>query len=210
MPVPCTCFISYPHVEEDGENFFSAFVEELTAALRTRLRMLKADADVSLDVKRLEPGFKFNETISKDICRAACMVVVYVPAYEESLYCLREFEAMARLEQKRLPVLGANAVDQGMIIPVIFRGEHAELPPRIKDVYSYIDLSKVTPGTRAFSRQKNSQKLDQIAKRVVALYKAMQPKEPQVWSGCDTFNLPHENEIQPWREAPLQEPAFPR
>lgn len=211
MPVPCTCFISYPHVEEGEENFFSAFVEELRSALRARLRMLKTDADVILDVKRLKPGFKFNETISKDICRAACMVVVYVPAYEEHTYCLREFEAMTRLEEMRLAKLQRpDLKDQGMIIPIIFRGDEADLPWRIKSVYNYVDLSRVTPKTGAFLRQKNSKKLDDIAKQIVALYKTMQQNELLVWGGCDTFDLPQEHEIKPWRQQPLPDQAFPR
>jgi hypothetical protein len=208
MPMPCTCFISYPHIDAE---FFTDFVEEFQVALQGRIRMLKRDASVILDIKRLQPGFIFDETISKDICRAVCMVVIYVPAYEESAYCLREFEAMEQLQVKRRGVLNRPELnDKGMIIPIIFRGDDRDLPPRIAGRYQYLNLSKVTPGSGAFMRQKNSQKLDEIANRVIALYRAMEMNEPAVCGQCDAFCLPLERDIIPWRAAPLQEQAFPR
>ncbi len=208
MPMPCTCFISYPHIDAE---FFTDFVEEFQAALQGRIRMLKRDANVILDIKRLQPGFIFDEAISKDICRAVCMVVIYVPAYEESSYCLREFEAMELLQAaRRLRLNRPDLNDKGMIIPIIFRGDGRELPPRIAGRYQYLNLSKVTPRTSAFLRQKNSQKLDEIANRVIALYRAMEANELAVCGGCDAYALPLESALTPWRNAPLPEQAFPR
>jgi hypothetical protein len=208
MPMPCTCFISYPHVDA---GFFRDFVEELHTALQDRIRLLKRDANVILDFKRLQPGFIFDETISKDICRAVCMVVVYVPAYDESPYCLREFEAMEQLQERRRSRLNrSDLADKGMIIPIIFRGDEKDLPARIAGRYQYLNLSKITPRSGAFLRQKNSQKLDDIATRVIALYRAMEANEPAICGDCDAYSLPPERDLRPWRAAPAAEQAFPR
>lgn len=206
MAMPCTCFISYPHVESE---FFVDFVEELQKALQDRIRLLKRDASVILDFKRLKPGYIFDETISQAICRSVCMIVVYIPAYEESDYCLREFEAMERLQAaRRLRLKRPELNDKGMIVPIIFR--RGDLSKRIEGRYQYLDLSKVTHPAREFRGKKVSPKLDEIAEYIVSLYRAMENDEPAVCGDCDHFALPARLDVTPWRDVPRQEQSFPR
>src|SRR6185436_9660597 len=89
------------------------------------------DEQIYVDEDRLKPGYKFNEKLASAICQSVCMIVVYSPRYAQHDYCVREFEGMELLEQRRHQLLG-TAADQGkgFIIPIVLRG--GDPPARIK------------------------------------------------------------------------------
>ena len=92
------CFISYSHGEQE---LVKGFIDQFKAALKAYLEPWMEE-EVYVDVDRLKAGFKYNEALAKAICQSVCMVVVYSPVYERRSYCGREYEAMERLEIRRL------------------------------------------------------------------------------------------------------------
>ena len=93
---------------------------------------------VFIDTGRLQPGYKYNEMLAQAICQSVCMVVVYSPKYERHEYCVREYEAMVKLEGARRQLLGSAGMGQGFIIPVILRGSD-NIPQRIRDHVHYAE-----------------------------------------------------------------------
>jgi hypothetical protein len=112
------CFVSYCHGQYE---LMTSFIDQLKSALDAYLDPL-LDEGVFIDTGRLLPGYKYNETLAQAICQSVCMVVVYSPKYERHDYCVREYEAMVKLEGSRRALLGAAGQGRGFIIPVILRG----------------------------------------------------------------------------------------
>ncbi len=94
-------FISYPHEISDrgGE-----IVVKIAAALRESYRNYPgADtAGVYFD-ERLKPGYKWNQTLRKNLARSAVTLVILVPTYFSSEYCSLEWGITEKLEPYRVP-----------------------------------------------------------------------------------------------------------
>lgn len=201
MPLQYSCFISYCHGE--GE-LMRRFIEDLTTALKSYLEPF-FDEKIYIDEERLEPGYFYNETLATALCQSVCMIVVYVPKYERHSYCLREFEAMERIELRRKQVTKLGR-DKGMIIPIILRGSP---PEKIRSRRQMIDFSKYTTVSPKISRNKAYvEKIDKAAKSIYALFQELKSGGQDVCSNCDEFALPTEQDVQPWT-APA-EPRYPR
>ena len=118
------CFVSYCHGQHD---LVKSFIEQLKTALKSELDAL-LDEELYIDEERLQPGFRYNEALAQAICQSVCMIVVYSPRYERHEYCMREYEAMVKLEEGRRKLLGPAGRGRGFIIPVILRGGD-DVPP---------------------------------------------------------------------------------
>ena len=136
------CFISYCHGQHD---LIKGFIDQLKSALKAELETL-LDEDVYIDEERLKPGYKHEESLTRAICESVCMIVVYSPRYERHEYCMREYEAMVKLEEGRRKLLGPAGRGRGFIIPVILRGGD-DVPPRIREHLHYADFSRFTLAT---------------------------------------------------------------
>jgi hypothetical protein len=108
------CFISYKHPprEASGPNFYQDFVralrERIEYYLQTKIRTyLDEDAD---------PGTSYPTELSQSLCQSVCLIAVLTPDYFDSSWCKAEWEAMIKLEEKRLG-------KAGLIIPVVLRGD---------------------------------------------------------------------------------------
>ena len=77
-----------------------SFIEQFTDSLRNELDPLLSEG-IYLDEERLNAGEHYNPAIANELCNSACMVMIYVPTYEQSSYCMREFTGMVRLERER-------------------------------------------------------------------------------------------------------------
>lgn len=122
------CFVSHVSAEEP---LMTEFLASLVTALKSELEPY-IDQPVFVDEERMQPGYRFNEALSRALCASACWIVVYVPQYWNRKYCMRELQAMLDLERSRRGIL-RNRIDDrvSMIIPIILRGSLDELPAEL-------------------------------------------------------------------------------
>ena len=77
------CFISYRHPAAEGSRE-AKLIAHVCKAISDHVQMYTHKHEVYFDQKRLVPGYQYDECLAEAICRSACMVVVYWPAYLES------------------------------------------------------------------------------------------------------------------------------
>jgi hypothetical protein len=206
-----TCFISYCHGQYD---LVKSFIEQLSRAFRIYLErhMDIDDNSMYIDEERLKPGYKYNEALAQAICESLCMIVVYSPRYEHHPYCLREFTAMERIEEKRKALLGPKGNGKGFIIPIILGGE-GDLPPKIKNSIHYYNFSKFTLASTEIRRNKDFiPDIERICLVIHELCRALAPLHQTLEDiDCTSFQLPGKHEIPPWRPggAPPSPLPFP-
>jgi hypothetical protein len=181
-------------------DLIESFASELIKALEDKLALYFNEP--THGNPRLEPGYNFEEWISQTICESACMIVIYTPTYEDSVYCLREFLAMERIEEKRRQLLGDRYnTTYGMILPIILRVD--TLPPKLRSLLS-ADLSKVSVPTQLTKIREFEETLDSIVERIYKIYNLVKDLEID----CTSFSLPSEQEaIQTW--SPTSRPTPP-
>lgn len=187
------CFISYAHGQGD---FLKTFLEQLTQALKNYLGPYLSE-DVWYDTKGLAAGFDYDRVFPKEICNSACMIVVFTPKYESSLYCLREFLAMETIEKKRVQLLGANYDSaHRMIIPVLLRASQDGLPHKIKEIH-YIDFSKFTLASLEISRNvEYIEEIEKIAREIYYIYRSLNNLKTDPLRDCDSYHLPSDDEAK--------------
>ena len=189
------CFVSYCHGQHD---LVKSFIDQLKSALKSELEPL-LDEELYIDEERLKPGFVYNEALAQAICQSVCMVVVYSPKYERHEYCVREYEAMAKLEDARRALLGHAARGRGFIIPVILRGGD-DIPARIRQHAHYSDFSKFTLATpRIASNPDYVEEIRKIAQVIYDHYKAFRDVGARPCEECVTFALPPPTAVTQWR-----------
>lgn len=204
MALNYSCFVSYCH--DDGA-LMKQFMQQLEEALKAYLGPYMT-LKIAIDHDRLQPGYNFNEALAETICESVCMIVVYVPRYEESDYCLREFTAMEQLAEKRIAQLGTEAdPKQGFIIPVILRGDRAELPARIASHIHYVDFTNFT--TASLEIMKDAQAVSQverIAKVIAGLRRKLMKIDLEGCHNCRQFQIPPKTAVN-WSTTTA--PEFP-
>ena len=183
------CFISYPHA---GGDMVKNFAEQLARALENEIGAYFADQPVFMDKQRINAGFDYNHELSKAICKSVCMIVVYVPAYQEKTYCLREFLAMEAIADKRRQLLGPDYKGtHRMIIPFLLRGDPKNLPPKIHGI-QYVDFSKFTTATLDITKLPEfTEVIKNIVKEIYRLYEEIRDLNIE---DCDSFDVPSEAE----------------
>ncbi|MBC8355026.1 MAG: hypothetical protein H8E66_23860 [Planctomycetes bacterium] len=125
MSFEYSCFLSHRHVQPYGE-LFSSFYRALYLSISARM-----EAYLPLppfwDEKRIAGEYDSEEVISEAVCKSICMVPVYTPGYfhADRPLCSREYFAMVDIEEHRKEVLEDGSIlrNQGLIIPIQFRGE---------------------------------------------------------------------------------------
>lgn len=154
------CFISYVHARHP---LMKEFVDGLAQALESELEPMIGPGRVYIDRERLKPGYRFDPALAQGLCASACMIVVYVPQYVKHEYCLREFRAMQLLEEERRAALnGKLESHQGMIIPVILRGDPGDLLGDVTPQPQYLNFKKFSTATANILRLPSY--IDQITK----------------------------------------------
>lgn len=195
------CFVSYVHAAQGGS--MNAFTDSLIEALVSELEPY-VDQPVYVDRDRHQGGTRYPSAIADGLCSSACWIMVYVPQYAKHPECMREFQAMTELEAKRRLDLGKEiAPEQGMIIPVLFRGKSSELPNGLAKHVHYLDFKRYSIANRRIS--KNSKYMDQImdlAKYVFEIYKLGE----RLNHDCGEFALPDPAPTSSFR---LAKPGFP-
>lgn len=205
------CFISYCHGQHE---LTKTFILQLKEALDSSLEPLGV-GEAYFDQERLKPSFDFNEALAQAVCQSVCMIVVYSPKYVMQPYCLREFEGMKLVEQKRKALLGsAWPQERGMIIPIIFRGEVDKLPEDIRACRQYVDFSRfILADTRINKNRKYAREIEKIAEVIAESSSLLGRVNKNLCAICDNFRLPSEDEVlrrwpdlrQPWDDFPSRE-----
>ena len=115
-----SCFISY----RVGKGVLaSGIVKDFYEKLSNELE-LQSEGGIYLSQAELNPGSQLDPTLADELCRSACMIVLFTGAYfsKKHPYCTREYLAMRGLETKRLARLGASVSKKnGLIVPVVIR-----------------------------------------------------------------------------------------
>jgi hypothetical protein len=201
LAIAHACFISYCHAEKE---LMSRFVTELVSALESSLEPYM-DLKVCIDADRLKPGYLYNEALAEDICRSLCMVSVFVPKYLDHEYCRREIEAMQQVEDRRREA-GFLARTHGCLIPVVLRGDIAELPDAIKGRVHSCDFSKFTTATRRIGRQREfARQIDEIAKFINELRRSCASDAHD----CASAAMPTAAQADRWKPAVPTKPMLP-
>lgn len=189
------CFVSYCHGQYE---LMTSFIDQLKGALDAYLDPL-LDEQVYIDTQRLQPGYRYNEALARAICQSVCMVVVYSPKYERHEYCVREYEAMVKIEASRRKLLGAAGNGLGLIIPVILRGGD-NVPPRIREHVHCVDFSKFTLATpRLASNPEYVGQIQRIAEAIYNQYRVFNEVGANPCRDCETFSLPPASMVAAWR-----------
>jgi hypothetical protein len=197
MAFKYSCFISYCHGQHE---LIKAFMDQLRAALKAELELLLAE-EIYIDDERLKPGYHYNEELAAAICQSVCMLVVYSPRYERQDYCVREYEAMERLQKKRFELLGSGVAGRGFIIPIVLRGAD-DIPPRIKSQTHYADFSRFTLASADLIRNPEYiGEIQKIAKVIYEHYLLFEETSIDPCVACGSFALPAIDELIPWRAA---------
>ncbi len=201
MAFKYSCFISYCNCEsEQQNNLLKNFVTQIKDLLSERIGLLLNES-VYIDKERLKPGYRFNEALAEAICRSVCMVVVYVPRYKRSSYCLREYMAMEILQERRFDLIGKNEQhEKGLIIPIILRGEK-KLPGKIKNKIQFCDFSNfLIADENMGGNVKFLEKIEEIARYIEEIYEYFEKYDVDFCGNCDSFKLPSEDDLKPWHE----------
>ena len=204
------CFISYSHGEQ---ALVKSFIDQFKEALKAYLEPYMEE-EVYVDSDRLKASYMYNEALAQAICQSVCMVVIYSPVYERRPYCGREFEAMVRLEARRLSLLAKDGEPRGLIIPVVLRG-FKDLPARIQQGRQAIDFSHFTLATQEMSRNPDFvARIQEIAQQIYEHFKAFSTAGDDPCKECMAFSLPAESDVAPWRplvaaNAAAWQPSFP-
>jgi hypothetical protein len=190
------CFISYCRPQH---QLLKGFVGQLKDALDAELESY-LDERVFIDSADVGPGDKHAEVLAQAICESVCMIVVWSPRYDRHPYCLREFEAMRLVEERRRALLGsADAKGRGFIMSIIVRGGDS-VPERIKDQDTYVDFSTFTLAMPDIIRNPeyvNNVRI--IAAKINSLYSLFQTKAVDPCDKCVEFKLPPSPDAAPYQ-----------
>lgn len=193
------CFISYIHPREE---LMREFTTSLVGALKGELEPLVPEG-VYLDEDRLGIGIKHEHALARGLCASACWIVVYVPQYSNHEYCMREFRAMQILEERRRRALGHKLPrEQGMILPIVLRGDKGELPEEITTSV-YLEFTQYTVASPKIRDNEPSMKeIKKLAEYVEQIFKL----GSHLREDCGEFDLPPAGGGLSFKPAP---PKFP-
>lgn len=108
---------------------------------------------------------------------------------------------MEKLEEVRLTRLQGQQRREGLIIPVILRGEEF-LPPVIRDHRHYYSFERFSLRSRKIAHDAQFEPyVRQIAKAIHARKVALAPLADEFTCDCHNFAFPTEEEVRPWVES---------
>jgi hypothetical protein len=199
MSLEYCCFISYPHGQD---NVLVPFVEDFLEGLEKEI-YAQTRKKVWIDYKFLKGGYRLDEEIGPDLCKSACMILLYTPLYfdTEHTYCARELKAMQDLEEQRLQLLKDKG--KGLIIPIILRGEK-RFPTALSEkrlYYKFTDIEFNNPTERI--RVKYSKELREIAEYIIDRCELLEEVASKFPTDCENYCLPSPHEAKKFVETVL-------
>jgi hypothetical protein len=178
------CFISYPHGQN---NVLVPLVQKIVEALEKEIGA-QTDKRVWLDSNFLQGGQILDNEIGAKLCKSACMILFYTPLYfdTEHIYCARELKAMQDLEEQRLKLLKEKG--DGLIIPIIFRGEKKyPLGTRWK-YYKFTDIEMNDPVEQIPFRY--AKEIRSIAEYIIERFNDLKAVAHLNEHDCNQYSLP--------------------
>jgi hypothetical protein len=195
MPFRYACFLSYCGDQGDiAENFVTDLHRALSAATEPEVGL-----GVFFDKERLQPGYKWRETLAGAIRDSVCMVLVYTRGYlsPDHPYCACEYLLMKKFERARFKELGLEKSEAGLIIPVVLRG-WKWCPPEIKTAQC-LNFQDYLLGERPLSKHpKYKGEFRKIAEYIADRHDELKSLSGAVHNGRDSFRLPSDRRIQEW------------
>jgi len=126
-----------------------------------------------------DPGSSYPTELSQKLCKSVCMIAIMVPEYADSNWCQAEWEAMERLEARRL-----GEGRRGLIIPIALRRTAAEWDSLLKR--KPVDFSKVSVPEQQLRSVKHSEEIQKIADKINELVSQI----GETGEDCGQFQLP--------------------
>lgn len=193
------CFISYPHGQDD---VLVPLVKELVKGLETEI-YAQTRKRIWIDYEYLKGGSRLDDEVGPDICKSACMIVIYTPLYfdTEHTYCARELKAMQDLEEQRMKLLKDKG--KGLIIPVILRGAN-RFPTALSQkrlYYKFTDIQFNNPKDKI--HVKYAKEIMEIAEYIIDRCARLDEVADEFPHDCDQFCLPSHDEARKFVETVL-------
>jgi TIR domain len=191
MPFEHAAFLSYRVGAEPGVNsLYRAFRQELAQ----QVDLYMPGLGVYLDQERLQGGDFYNSELAHALCHSVCMVVLFSPQYfdTEHTYCAREYQAMVRLEERRLSQ--SQDISKGLIVPVVIRGT---LPQEISEQRHYFSLSEHLLAAGDLRLKAVRRVLRSIAELIYQRYQYLKPLEQELCGLCQGFAFPSVDDVSP-------------
>jgi hypothetical protein len=188
------CFISYRHTgDPDADKFVQAFY----AQLKKQVAICMPGVPIFFDEKGLKIGDKFNQEIAYQLCRSACMVLVYSPLYFDNNhpYCALEYLAMLDLEKRRLGTIANDLRNKGLIFPVVIRGLE-DLPDEIKGQRQFEKFDHIVHESQ-FEELECLKCLKALAEEIWKRYRELHNSNVFP-SDCSKFSFPDKSSIADW------------
>jgi TIR domain len=189
------CFVSYPH---QGGAQMTEFAERMRYAIEDELKTQITNPSVYLDTTHIAPGAVWPESLRQNLCASVAMVAILAPIYleEEHEWCGREWAAMDKLGQMRLPDTSIKP-----IIPVFFR--KTELPAEA-GARQPIDLSRISlKGRRYYSTEEFRSAVLKIVNQIFEIAALIQQNDCR--AEVDSFEFPSRS---PFIQSPVQPPPL--
>ena len=187
------CFISYPKTQNEELTDCAKQVKE---AIEQDLSFLIPKPDVFLDDSTIRIGDEWKKSLKTALCKSICMVAICAPIYyhPKHIWCGKEWAAMERLSQKRIP-----AEDFGLVIPIIVRMSDP-IPQPVSKI-QHFDLSRVTTSTRHFYKTKEFKlKIRAVVERIEQI--ALAIARNQAKTDCGRFRLPAHSAFSKYQPKP--------
>jgi hypothetical protein len=209
MPLKNACFISY---RSGQKPFIRDFIDDLEEGLASELEALTPGKGVFVDRKRLGPGEIFDEALAGELCRSACMILVYTANYFDTVrtYPAREYFGMVKLESERFRRgQGALPASKGFIVPVVLRSG-GRMPHALKSTRNYEDLDAMAlVGARISQHAEYGARMKRIAQYAYERCCELE-SAPGIFDICEQFVLPSDEEIRDELAGMIpQQEAFP-
>jgi hypothetical protein len=169
-----SCFISYKrpfkskNLRPDQEKALQNHLwMQIAKAVERRLLQVSDVEWPPFRDEGIEPGDALQPELSRKLCRSACMVAILTPAYFESSWCVGEWEAMKRLEEKR--------TRRDLIIPLVFRGDLDVMKEKCEG-RKFWDLRAIIKPFQDLDTKTARAEIERIANKISTEVKAMPPQ----------------------------------
>lgn len=171
MSAKYSCFVSHAHGDK---RLLAAFKQQFQRALEAELEAFFSHKDLWIDSAQIGVGDCIETALLDAICSSVCMLVIFVPIYAQSEWCLRELATAQKVESIRLQRLkNCLPADKGLILPVVLRGDEQDIPECFKS-RKWADFTRYGLASRNLTRYgKLVTEIELIARYVHTVHREM-------------------------------------
>jgi hypothetical protein len=189
------CFISYRHT---GDIEADKFVRTFVIQLKKQVALCMPGVPIFFDEQGLKVGDQYKGELAYQLCRSACMVLIFSPLYFDihHHYCALEYKGMLEIERKRLELGLGDLQHKGLIFPVVFRGLDC-LPQEIKDDRHYENFDFVVSESD-FRRRHCQERLKALSEEIWKCYRILHNARVFSSENCGGFCFPEKASIESW------------